>query len=212
MPGAPNRPPEPAAPSAPPPTDPLERRVLRRLAPGRVALRLDIWKGAPSRELVDPLAKAEELYRSGDARGADSALDQLAVRLAEPRWPTIPLPFRHLRVAIPAPQPPHYDPEHAIPPAEREARRVRREAETQLALAKASVDWAAGHSVEAADLRTGVGSAETALGPSGVSEAFWKEIDGVWERIRERVPMPTAPGRPSPAPPPAAANEAAGAT
>ncbi|MGB6441915.1 MAG: hypothetical protein WBF81_01285, partial [Thermoplasmata archaeon] len=52
MPGAPNRPPE-TAPAPPPPapaTDPPDRKVLRRLAPARIALLLDQWKGAPEPE------------------------------------------------------------------------------------------------------------------------------------------------------------------
>ncbi|MGA8536079.1 MAG: hypothetical protein WB789_01645, partial [Thermoplasmata archaeon] len=89
-----------------------ERRALRRLAPSRVALRLDQWKGAPSPDLLTPFEKAEAAYTAGDYTAALQALDQLSIRFAEPRWPTLPEPFRRLRVPIPAPMPPHWDPEH----------------------------------------------------------------------------------------------------
>ncbi|MCL5983285.1 MAG: hypothetical protein M1606_01300, partial [Candidatus Thermoplasmatota archaeon] len=103
MPGAPNRPPEMAAPSPPPTVDAPERRVLRRLAPSRIALSLDVWRGAPSRELTEPLEKAEAAYGAREWREAESQLDRLAIRFHEPRWPTLPPPFRELRVPIPPP-------------------------------------------------------------------------------------------------------------
>src|SRR5579859_2543952 len=130
MPGAPNRPPEiDKPPAAEPPKDEVARRLLRRLGPMRVALQLDLWKGAPSPELVAPLEHAESNFASGDLVTASGHLDQLAVRFAEPRWPTLPAPFRGLRVHIPAPQPPQWDPEHALPATEKEGRRLQREAE-----------------------------------------------------------------------------------
>jgi hypothetical protein len=194
MPGAPNRPPE-AAPAPPaPPVDQLERRVLRRLGPSRIALRLDLWKGAPSKDLVEPFAKAEALYAAGDHRGAESALDQLSVRLAEPRWPTIPEPFRQLRVRIPAPMPPHYDPEHALPAEEKELRRLRREAETQLALAQGSVAWAKAHGVTVEDLEARGQAAGATLAAAGPTGEFWASIDPIWTALRERVPSPVPAG------------------
>jgi hypothetical protein len=156
-------------------------------------LQLDQFRSGPPKEFVEPLAKAEELYGSGDLVGADAALDRLSVRLAEPRWPTLPMPFRTLRVDIPAPQPPHYDPEFTLPPAEKEARRARRFAETQLALARASVEWARGHQLPADDLAQRVAEAEAALSGSGTSGAFWPAVDSVWAGLRERVPMPALP-------------------
>ncbi len=200
MPGAPNRPPEGAPAPPPPPVDELERKVLRRLAPARVALRLDLWKGAPGKDLLDPFTRAESLYGAGDHRGADAALDQFSVRLAEPRWPTIPEPFRQLRVAIPAPMPPHYDPENALAAEVREANRARREAVRQLALAKASVAWARAHAVTVDDLDAPVAAAEAALTASGPAAPFWTPVDAVWAAIRERVPPPSSGKAPAPAP------------
>ncbi len=191
MPGAPNRPPESAPAPAPPPVDELERKVLRRLGPSRIALKLDLWKGAPSKDLLEPYGRAEALFASGDHRGADSALDQLSVRFAEPRWPTMPEPFRRLRVSIPAPMPPHYDPENALPAAEREAKKLRRDAELQLALAKASVEWARAHGMPVDDLEPRVRAAAEALAGAGPSDGFWGEIDPCWTGLRERVPAPT---------------------
>ncbi|MCI4348867.1 MAG: hypothetical protein L3J93_01430 [Thermoplasmata archaeon] len=206
MPGAPNRPPETAAtaPTPPPKELVLERKVLRRLGPSRIALRLDLWKGSPSRELVDPLLRAEEKYAKGENRDADSALDQLSVRFAEPRWPSLPIPFRNLRVSIPQPQPPHYDPENALPPAERDARKAHRDAELQLALARASLEWAGGHAVDVADLLPHLAASATAFASEGASETFWSGIDAVWIALRERVPMPTASGAPRAVPAPEA--------
>jgi hypothetical protein len=194
MPGAPNRPPEttPAAGVAPS-TDDRGRKALRRLAPARVALRLDQWKGAPHTDLFAPFERAERAYDSGDFVGADSALDQLAVRFAEPRWPTLPVPFRELRATIVQPQPPNWDPESKLEPAERDARRARRAAETQLKLARASVEWARAHAVEVNDLEPNLAAAEAALAANGADPAFWEPIDATWTALRARVPAPTAP-------------------
>jgi len=208
MPGAPNRPPDPtpAAPAAPPVAETPQQRVLRRLAPSRIALLLDQWKGAPNADLTTPFEKAEAAFAAGDFPNAVSALDGLSVRFAEPRWPTMPEPFRSLRVPIPAPMPPSWDPEHALPAPEKDARRARRAAEEQLALAEASVAWMAAHALESSDLAPRVAEAKTVLGTEGVVPAFYERIDAVWEAVRARVPLPrSTAARPAPvAPPPAA--------
>ena len=206
MPGAPNRPPETAAPApAPAPVDPALRAV-RRLVPSRIALPLDLWKGAPSSELLDPLEKAERLLAAGDAAGALGALDQLSIRFHEPRWPSLPKPFRDLRVAIPFPQPPQWDPENALPPAEKEARRQRRDAELQGDLVEASVAFAQRRGIAVDDLTAGVAAAKTALASPGVPPEFWTAVDAIWAALRERVPAPRAaaraPARPAGAPAP----------
>jgi hypothetical protein len=192
MPGAPNRPPEKTPEAPPPPVVPEgpQQRALRRLAPSRVALLLDPWKGAPNPDLMAPFEKAEAAYRSGDYAGAVSALERLSVRFAEPRWPTLPEPFRLLRVPIPAPMPPHWDPEHALSPTEKEAHRARRVADEQLALATACVAWAAAHQVVTDDLARPIEEARTLLATEGVSAGFYERIDAVWNAVRERVPMP----------------------
>ena len=196
MPGAPNRPPEAdkPAPAAPLLADEASRRLNRRLGPMRVALRLDLWKGAPSPELVVPLELAEACLAAGDLPTASGHLDQLAVRFAEPRWPTLPEPFKGLRVSIPAPQPPQWDPEHALPADEKEARRLRRDAELQLALARASVAWGAAHQIDLSDLLPRIERAAPAIGTT-VDASFWTEMDGIWLEVRARVPMPQAAGR-----------------
>jgi hypothetical protein len=198
MPGGPNKPPDVAPPPAPPVTETPEQRALRRLAPSRVALRLPLWRGAPSSELVDPYLDAEARFGRGDLAGADGALDRLSIRFAEPRWPSLPAPFKELRVPIPNPQPPHWDPDHGLPAAEKEARRMQRYAATQLALARASVEEEAARGTAVDDLRPLVEAA--ALEAPGAGPAFWKGIDQVWSALRERVPVPVASGRPTPAP------------
>jgi hypothetical protein len=199
MPGAPNRPPEADAPPPPPPTagTPAER-VLRRLAPNRIALHLDVWKGAPSKELVTPLEAAEASYAAGDIPHAEGSLDQLAVRFAEPRWPTLPAPFKGLRQEIPPPTPPNWDPEFSLSPVEREARKMHRFAELQLRLAEASVGWASAHGISATDLAEPLQSAQRRMAVEGASGAFWVEIDRIWVALRERVPMPKVGGTPRP--------------
>jgi len=197
MPGAPNRPPEADAPPPPPPSagSPAER-VLRRLGPSRIALHLDLWKGAPSKELVQPLASAEAAFAAGDLPHAEGALDQLAVRFAEPRWPTLPEPFKGLRQEIPAPMPPHWDPEHRLTPPEREGRKLHRFAELQLRLAEACVGWATAHGVATEDLTGPLASAKARFPTEGGSSGFWADIDRIWTALRERVPMPGAAGAP----------------
>jgi|HubBroStandDraft_1064217.scaffolds.fasta_scaffold41638_2 hypothetical protein len=213
MPGAPNRPPE-TAPEAPPPSpvaEPPEKKVLRRLAPSRIALLLDQWKGAPNSDLTTPFEKAEAAYAAADYPNALSALDLLSVRFAEPRWTTLPEPFRFLRVPIFAPMPPSWNPDNALAPAEREAKRARQFAEEQLALADASVTWAAAHQLEVADLTPRVAEARTIFGTEGASAGFYERIDVVWEGIRARAPLPksaTVRAPPAAAPPPPEVGEA----
>ena len=199
MPGAPNRPPATTpTEAATPPGDEAGRAVLRRLAPSRVALNLDLWKGAPSNDLVVPFERAEAAFGKGDWSGAQSALDQLAVRFAEPRWPTLPMPFRELRVSIPAPQPPQWDPEHALPAAEKDSRRLKREAEKQLALAKGTLAWMLAHGSPTEDLAAPLTQAESAYAADGPSAVVWENLDRIWVHVRARVPPPHAPGsRPS---------------
>ncbi len=205
MPGAPNRPPgnTPPPPPVPAVAAPPEKKVLRRLAPSRVTLSLDIWRGAPSSDLVAPLERAEAAYTAGDWREATSQLDALAVRLHEPRWPTIPEPFRSLRVAIPFPQPPQWNPELQMAPADREAVHDRKTAELQLSLARSSIEFAGAKNLETADLAAPIERAAALLAGPGVDPAFYELIDPIWEAIRARVPMPKPPG--ARGPPPAAA-------
>lgn len=201
MPGAPNRPPETSAPAPPPVVEPPERRALRRLAPARIALSLDVWKGAPSAELLTPLQAAETAYAAGDWREAESRLDALSVRFAEPRWPTMPEPFRQLRVSIPAPQPPQWDPEFALPSDEKEARKARRGVEVQVVLVRASVQWAQQKGLDVTDLTAPVASAAEKLSAGASTSEVYAVIDPVWEALRSRVPMPKPPTARPPPPP-----------
>ncbi len=200
MPGAPNRPPEKPVevPVAPPVPETPAQRALRRLAPSRVALLLEIWKGSPSPELTVPYARAEAAFAAGDYEDAVSALDLLSIRFAEPRWPSFPEPFRRLRVAIPTPVPPHWDPEHGLAPGEREARRAHRAAEDQLALADGTLAWAAAHGVEIGEFAPRLAAARTELGTSGVSVAVYEAIDAFWRAVRERLPDPVGRARAAP--------------
>ncbi len=191
MPGAPNRPPATAPAETPaPPGEEAGRAVLRRLAPMRVALALDQWKGAPSPELLLPFDRAESAFTAGDWSGAQGYLDQLAVRFAEPRWPTLPPPFRELRVSIPPPMPPHWDPDHALAPAEKEAKRLRREAERQLALAKGSLSWMHQKSLPADDLDPVLSRAEGLFAAEGAAPGLWEALDQLWAAVRARVAVP----------------------
>lgn len=192
MPGAPNRPPEKT--KVPPPPlsipEPPEKKVLRRLVPTRVALLLDTWKGTPSPELTGPFRKAEEAFAQGDYATALSSLDLLSVRFAEPRWTTLPEPFRLLRVPIPAPVPPHWDPDHALLPAEKEAKKARKIAEEQLALAQGCLAWATGHGVDVADLAPRLdGAAPRLADPAGLAP-FYEEVDAFWTGLHGRLPSP----------------------
>lgn len=198
MPGAPNKPPAPAEVPVLPTarSDPVERRLPRRLAPFRVALKLDLWKGSPHPDLTTPLLKAEAAFARGDYPTTQTHLDQLAVRFHEPRWPTIPEPFRSLRVDIPAPQPPAWDPDATATPEERGRRRDRREAELQLALAEGSVQWAAGHGIDLGAAAVQIAGARTELLASGATDSFYGAIDALWAEVRARVPLPSAPKPP----------------
>jgi hypothetical protein len=203
MPGAPNRPPEPELALPPPPSagTPAER-VLRRITPSRIALQLDLWKGNPSPDLLKPYESAEAAFASGDLPHAEGALDQLAVRFAEPRWPTLPIPFKGLRQEIPAPMPPSWDPENALSAPEREAHKILRTAELQLKLVEACVAWAASHGVPSDDLIAPVEEAKARYASESASVQFWASIDQVWTALRERVPRPKGSARPTPAPEP----------
>jgi len=196
MPGAPNKPPETAP--APAPAETPQQRALRRLAPSRVALRLPLWRGAPNPDVLQPYLDAERLYEAGDAEGANGALDRLAIRFAEPRWPSLPEPFRQLRVAIPAPQPPHWDPDHGLPPSEKEARRLRRYAETQLALAGGALEAEAARGTDVAPLAPLLERAKSALAAGELGPPLWEPIDGIWSGLRVRVPIPAPAGAPRP--------------
>jgi hypothetical protein len=207
MPGAPNRPPPPektAAAPPPPIPEPPEKKALRRLVPTRVALLLDTWKGAPSPELTGPFRKAEETYARGDYAATLSSLDVLSIRFAEPRWPTLPEPFRLLRVPIPTPVPPHWDPDHALAPPEKEAKKALKTAEEQLTLAKGCLEWASGHGINTEDLAPRLGGAAARLAdPAGLAP-FYEEIDAFWSGLHGRLPSPkfgAAPGAPAPAEP-----------
>jgi len=196
MPGPPNRPPErneeaPPVASVP---DPPEKKALRRLVPTHVALLLDSWKGAPSPELTGPFARAEAAFAAGEFGAALSSLDLLSVRFTEPRWPTLPLPFRHLRVPIPAPTPPHWDPDHALSPPDREAKKARRGAEEQFGLAEASLAWAAAHGIATDDLSPALAAAKEALSAPGVSPRFFGHLDAVWAGLKPRLPRPGSGG------------------
>jgi hypothetical protein len=207
MPGAPNRPPEntPPPPVVPVLPEPPERKALRRLVPSRVTLLLDIWKGAPSPDLMGPYDRAEAAYDARDFATALQALDLLSVRFHEPRWPTLPEPFRLLRVPIPAPQPPSWNPENALSPAERDARRARREADEQLLLVRGALTFAAAHGIDVAEWTPRVEEAAQVLASEGLVAGFYERVDPVWEGLRAHLPRPKGPaGRPPAAPPPAA--------
>ncbi len=189
MPGAPNKPPEGAAAApVPHPKEAPADHLLRRLVPCREALRWPGWRGTPSPELLGPLAEAERLFAAGDLAGAEGALDRLSIRFAEPRWPTLPEPFRSLRVPIPAPQPPQWDPDHALPPEAKEERRWQRYAAQQLLLATGSLDLEATLGTEVADLRPLLEAARAAQGAGDLGEPFWSAVDGIWRTLRERLP------------------------
>ncbi len=207
MPGAPNRPPETHGP-APPPVpvvEPPERKVLRRLVPSHVALLQETWKGAVPPEVLAPFEKAEGAVAASDLAGATTALDLLSIRFAEPRWPTLADPFRRLRVPIPAPVPPHWDPDHDLSPAEKDARRAQRVAEEQVELARASLAWAAAHGVEVDRLAALIDEAQTALTAGRPPPEILEKVDGFWAELRPRLPRPK-----SSRAPPAPASPAAG--
>jgi len=192
MPGAPNRPPEktPEVPVVSTVPEPPQKKALRRLVPTRITLLLDTWKGAPSPDLTVPYQKAEAAFAEGDFSGALSSLDQLSVRFAEPRWPILPEPFRLLRVPIKAPVPPHWDPDHTLAPAEKEAKKTRQTADEQLLLARGSIAWAAAHGIETTDLFPKLEAATAHFAePAGLA-AFYEQIDAIWTSLLDRLPAP----------------------
>ncbi len=204
MPGAPNRPPDVAAPPSPRPVpDPPELRLLRRIVPSHVALLQESWKGGAPAELLAPFERADAAFRAGDYGTAASALDQLSIRFAEPRWPSLPEPFRRLRVPIPAPVPPHWDPDHGVAAEEKELRRARRTAEEQLALVDGSVAWATAHGITAGELATLAAEARAALAAPGVASDFYPAVDRLWRALRDRLPSPRRAAKPSGATAPA---------
>ena len=210
MPGRPNKPPdiEPAPPSSVPIPETPEKRALRRLVPTHVALLLDIWKGAPSPDLTGPFGKVEASFATGDYAAAITSLDLLSVRFAEPRWPTLPEPFRFLRVAIPTPVPPHWDPDHALPVPEKDAKKARKTAEEQLALARGCVAWGSAHGIATQDLSPRIETAAARLSdPSGLA-SFYEEIDLFWGGLRGRLPAVKTGKAPTTAAPVADAEEA----
>lgn len=164
--------------------------MLRRLVPMHVTLLLDVWKGAPSPDLTGPFEKAEAAFAAGDFAAATTALDLLSVRLAEPRWPTTPEPFRLLRVPIKAPVPPHWDPDHALSAGDKDSKKQRTTAEDQLALARGAVAWAAAHGVDASDLGSVVEGASAHLAEPADLRSFYEGIDGLWASLRGRLPRP----------------------
>ncbi len=203
MPGAPNRPPETAAaapPPAPPAAEPPLVKLRRKLVPAHVALLQESWKGPVPPEVLAPFDKATAAARAGEVGAASSALELLSIRLAEPRWPTLAEPYRRLRVPIPAPVPPHWDPDHGVEAAEKEARRARRAAEDQLLLAEASLGWAAAHAIAVDGLDASLGRAKAALAGPGLPPGFYPEIDRIWEALEPKLPSPARAAKPAPPP------------
>ncbi|MCI4340503.1 MAG: hypothetical protein L3J73_04480, partial [Thermoplasmata archaeon] len=117
------------------------------------------------------------------------------------------MPFKRLRVEIPQPQPPQWDPDHALPAADKETKRLAREADMHRDLALASIAWGSTHQVDLSDLTPCVERAQATLASAGPGDAFWADIDSFWQAVRTRVPMPKAAGRSAvpaaPAAPPA---------
>jgi hypothetical protein len=200
MPGAPNKPPEIEAPPAPalPSGGDKRQHAIRRLAPARLVLRLPIWRGAPNADLVKPLERVAATLAAGEYPDAEKALDQFCVRLAEPRWPTIPEPWIRMRVPIPAPQPPHWDPDFRLSPPDREAKKNREWAQTQLLLAQGALEIAPSLSVDLTDVQPSVADARAVFDREGVTDAFWAPIDRLWEAVESRVPLPAPAARSAP--------------
>ncbi len=106
-------------------------------------------------------------------------------------------------MAIPAPQPPSWNPENALSAAERDALRARRQADDQVLLARGSVAWAAAHGIEVGDWNARVEEAAQVLAAEGLVPAFYERIDPVWAGLRARLPRPTSvASRPPTTPPP----------
>jgi len=202
MPGAPNKPPaiEGAPTPAPTPEGDKRQHALRRLAPDRCVLRLPIWRGAPNADLVKPLERVAVSLAAGEFPEAERALDQFSVRLAEPRWPTIPEPWTRLRVAIPAPQPPHWDPDFQLSAGDREAKKTKEWAATQLVLARAALEAAPTLGIDLGDVQSCVAEAQETFDREGATPVFWGPVDRFWEAVESRVALPAAPAaRPAPA-------------
>jgi hypothetical protein len=193
VPGAPNKPPEIDAPPAAvaPPAGDKRQHAVRRLAPARLVLRLPIWRGAPNADLIRPLERVASTLAAGEFPDAEKALDQFSVRLAEPRWPTIPEPWVRLRVPIPAPQPPHWDPDFKLSPTDREAKKNREWAQTQLLLAKGALELAPSLNVDLSDVHSVVTDAQAIFDREGASPEFWTTLDRLWEAVEGRVPLPS---------------------
>ncbi|MCI4334164.1 MAG: hypothetical protein L3K04_00790 [Thermoplasmata archaeon] len=198
MPGAPNKPPDSAAAVPAPPTD-STAKLLRRLVPSRIALRLDSWRQPLSPELLGPYLEAEACLGRGDIELASGCLDQLAIRFAEPRWPTLPAPFQVLQVQVVRPQPPHWDPDHGVTPEEKATRKARRALEGHAGLVKAALELETRKGTPTADLAELAAAVEAALA-AGETEAFWSAADRIWAALRDRVPVPAAPARAASAP------------
>lgn len=193
MPGAPNKPPDLEAPppAVSPPAGDKRQHALRRLAPARMVLRLPIWRGAPHGDLVKPLERVATTMAAGEFPDAEKALDQFSVRLAEPRWPTIPEPWIRLRTAIPAPQPPHWDPDFKLAAADREVKRNQEWGRNQLLLAKGALELAPTLPVDLADVEASVTEAQAVFDRNGPTPEFWAALDRLWEAVESRVPLPT---------------------
>jgi hypothetical protein len=153
--------------------------------------------------LTDPLEKAETAFAARDIPATETHLDRLAVRLAEPRWPTLPEAYRILAVKVIVPTPPQWDPDFSLPPEEKEKRRDRREKVGQLTLAQACLEGEKRRGTPTDDLAPMLAVAEAALAVGGDESLFWPPIDSIWANLHERVPLPMVKGapRPNPAPP-----------
>jgi hypothetical protein len=150
-------------------------------------------------DLVRPLERVAATLAAGEYPDAEKALDQFSVRLAEPRWPTIPEPWARLRVPIPAPQPPHWDPDFQLAPADREAKKNREWSRTQLLLANGALELAPSLHVDLTDVQSGVAEAQVIFDREGPTPDFWTSLDRLWEAVENRVPLPTpAPSRTAP--------------
>jgi hypothetical protein len=159
-----------------------------------------MWRGAPNADLVKPLERVATALAAEEFPDAEKALDQFAVRLAEPRWPTIPEPWVRLRVAIPAPQPPHWDPDFKLSPADREVKKNREWAQTQLLLAKGALELAPTLGVDLTEVQAGIAEAQAVFDRDGPTAEFWTPLDRLWEVVQSRVPLPS-PATARPAPP-----------
>jgi hypothetical protein len=210
MPGAPNKPPDSAA-VPPPPVPAGAAPVLRRLVPSRIALRLDTWRKPLSTELLTPYLSAEAALGRGEPELASGYLDQLAIRFAEPRWPTMPAGLRSLAVQVIRPQPPNWDPDSKLTPEEREAKRKRSALATHLELLTTAIDLETRKGTPTADLASDLEGARSGS-TAGDAAAFWAAADRIWAALHERVPtpIPASPATPAATAAPARAEPDAG--